>query len=36
MEDVETVESGATFYPLHADCLAGIRRSSSGVLPAAV
>ncbi|MFI7017900.1 hypothetical protein [Streptomyces sp. NPDC050164] len=36
MEDVEIVESGATFYPLHADCLAGIRRASPGVLPAAI
>lgn len=36
MEDVEIVEHDSTFYPVHASCLAGIRRESSDVLPVAV
>ncbi|WP_406391614.1 hypothetical protein OG806_09780 [Streptomyces sp. NBC_00882] len=36
-EDLEIVESGSTFYPLHAGCLAGMRRErSSSPVPIAV
>jgi hypothetical protein len=35
MEDAEVIESGSTFYPMHAGCLDGIRRDASHVFPAA-
>jgi len=34
-EDLEIVESGDTWVPLHAECLEGMRRQGSGVLVAA-